>query len=279
LKKKLVRFLEFTIGESDEFTFDHQLFNSICLIVAFSYLLRILINLILRIKLIEIILSHIITSLCVIFLFYLSRFLKKPELSKILFFSVILITFSINWYFSGGTRGAMPFYYFSLLTLIVVIAKGRYNMLVACIVLINAALLIFLEYRNPHLIIQKIEDQKVYMYKYLHFLFISVVTIIIIQTAKTFDRREIYSHSESYKNIQNPEENGNNKASEIFHDLTSQERKVVELILFGKRNKEIATVLNVDLSTVKTHINNIYKKTGLSNRKGILNSINIHMNS
>ncbi len=49
--------------------------------------------------------------------------------------------------------------------------------------------------------------------------------------------------------------------------ITEREKNVIELIALGKKNQEIADQLFVDISTVKTHINNIYKKTGLKNRK------------
>ena len=40
-----------------------------------------------------------------------------------------------------------------------------------------------------------------------------------------------------------------------------------EVITNGKTNKEIAQELFVELSTVKTHINNIYRQLNVSNRK------------
>ncbi len=48
--------------------------------------------------------------------------------------------------------------------------------------------------------------------------------------------------------------------------LTQQENKVLELILQDKSNKEIASQLFVSVSTVKTHINNVYKKLNVSSR-------------
>ncbi|QIE60931.1 helix-turn-helix transcriptional regulator [Rasiella rasia] len=48
--------------------------------------------------------------------------------------------------------------------------------------------------------------------------------------------------------------------------LTQQEQTILELILQQKSNKEIAAELFVSVSTVKTHINNIYKKLGVSSR-------------
>ncbi|MGK0379614.1 MAG: DNA-binding CsgD family transcriptional regulator, partial [Patiriisocius sp.] len=49
--------------------------------------------------------------------------------------------------------------------------------------------------------------------------------------------------------------------------LSNQEEKVLALILENKTNKEIASALFVSVSTVKTHINNIYKKRNVSSRQ------------
>ncbi len=48
--------------------------------------------------------------------------------------------------------------------------------------------------------------------------------------------------------------------------LTKQEQKILELILQDKTNKEVASEIFVSLSTVKTHINNLYKKLGIQSR-------------
>ena len=48
--------------------------------------------------------------------------------------------------------------------------------------------------------------------------------------------------------------------------LTRQEQNILNLLLEDKSNKEIADTLFVSLSTVKTHINNIYKKLNVQNR-------------
>ncbi|MDX1462314.1 MAG: response regulator transcription factor, partial [Marinirhabdus sp.] len=55
-------------------------------------------------------------------------------------------------------------------------------------------------------------------------------------------------------------------ADEAKANLTQQEQTVLDLILQHKSNKEIAAELFVSVSTVKTHINNIYKKLGVSSR-------------
>jgi DNA-binding CsgD family transcriptional regulator len=49
--------------------------------------------------------------------------------------------------------------------------------------------------------------------------------------------------------------------------LTSKEVLVLRLLAESKTNKEIAAELYIELSTVKTHVNNIYGKLSVSNRK------------
>ena len=55
--------------------------------------------------------------------------------------------------------------------------------------------------------------------------------------------------------------------------LSKQEINVKELILLGKSNKEIANELFISVSTVKTHITNIYGKLKVSNRKELFEKI------
>ena len=54
-----------------------------------------------------------------------------------------------------------------------------------------------------------------------------------------------------------------------FEKLTKQEQKTLQLILQDKTNKEIADQLFVSVSTVKTHINNLYKKLNVSSREEV----------
>lgn len=52
--------------------------------------------------------------------------------------------------------------------------------------------------------------------------------------------------------------------------LSKQETLVKNLILEGKSNKEIAAALFISVSTVKTHITNIYSKLQVSNRSELI---------
>lgn len=51
--------------------------------------------------------------------------------------------------------------------------------------------------------------------------------------------------------------------------LTERQKEVFELIIAGKSNKEITSTLFIELSTLKTHINQIYKKLNVKSRKEV----------
>lgn len=53
----------------------------------------------------------------------------------------------------------------------------------------------------------------------------------------------------------------------VLDALTQKELLILQQIAEGKSNKEIAADNFVELSTIKTHINNIYTKLGAGNRK------------
>ena len=60
-----------------------------------------------------------------------------------------------------------------------------------------------------------------------------------------------------------------NKKDNALSILTTQEQKIVDGILKDKTNKEIAADFFISLSTVKTHINNLYKKLNVTSRDEI----------
>jgi len=59
-------------------------------------------------------------------------------------------------------------------------------------------------------------------------------------------------------------------------NLTNQEERIAELIIQEKSNKEIATELFISLSTVKTHIRNLYAKLEVGNREEFINYFKNH---
>ena len=52
-------------------------------------------------------------------------------------------------------------------------------------------------------------------------------------------------------------------------ELSAKQKQVFDLIVTGKSNKEIMDELCIELSTLKTHINKIYKILGITSRQQV----------
>lgn len=52
-----------------------------------------------------------------------------------------------------------------------------------------------------------------------------------------------------------------------LNELSERQKEVYDLIISGKTNKEIMTELFIEQSTLKSHINQIYKKLNINNRR------------
>ncbi len=62
------------------------------------------------------------------------------------------------------------------------------------------------------------------------------------------------------------EQSGVTLPSGAVDDLTTREIEVLRLLAIGRGNADIALVLSISLSTVATHVRNIFAKTGCANR-------------
>lgn len=54
--------------------------------------------------------------------------------------------------------------------------------------------------------------------------------------------------------------------SQLVEPLSEQELRVLNFILEGKSNQEIATFLYISVGTAKWHVHNILQKLGVNNR-------------
>ncbi|MBN1821932.1 MAG: LuxR family transcriptional regulator [Prolixibacteraceae bacterium] len=61
------------------------------------------------------------------------------------------------------------------------------------------------------------------------------------------------------------------KRKSLLNNLTNQERKILKYLKNGNSNKEISEELNIEISTVKSHINSIYSKLKINSRKDVMN--------
>ncbi len=59
------------------------------------------------------------------------------------------------------------------------------------------------------------------------------------------------------------------------YDISKREREIINQLLTGKSNKEIAAELYISYNTVKTHVKNIYRKLDVANRIQLIHKIKI----
>lgn len=99
-------------------------------------------------------------------------------------------------------------------------------------------------------------------YPLLMFLLVAF-SIILILIYIQIDKQKITNLSNHIK-LQSTD---NNKFDSLVSELTSRQKEVYDLIVSGKTNKEIMSELFIEQSTLKTHINQIYKKLNIKSRK------------
>jgi DNA-binding NarL/FixJ family response regulator len=54
--------------------------------------------------------------------------------------------------------------------------------------------------------------------------------------------------------------------AQVLHNLSKRERLVLEFLIGGMTNKEIARAIELQEATVKIHVKNLYRKMGVANR-------------
>ena len=107
-------------------------------------------------------------------------------------------------------------------------------------------------------VIPKWKDTLIYIESGLLIVFLFVIIYLFVKLKKRI----------------NSIENQNNPKKENIENLTSKEKEILELLSRGKSNKEIASELFIELSTVKSHLGRIYKQLNVSGRQEAIKFFN-----
>ena len=97
------------------------------------------------------------------------------------------------------------------------------------------------------------------------------VSLFLVAIYFQINEKKFLSLSSQIKDLSR---NKSAELSTLIDELTERQRKVYDLIISGKTNKEIMTELFIEQSTLKTHINQIYKKLNIKSRIELKSKVN-----
>jgi len=96
-----------------------------------------------------------------------------------------------------------------------------------------------------------------------------ILVLLLISIALIWIKIEEVKTDNLIKLIKNKKIVNQPKTENQLDELSSKQKQVFDLIVTGKSNKEIMDELCIELSTLKTHINKIYKILGITSRQEI----------
>lgn len=110
-------------------------------------------------------------------------------------------------------------------------------------------------------------DKTEWLWNDLPFIAVAMVSVavLLVYVWINIERAKIQTQIDRIKN----NTSGDNATDEKLDLLTDRQSEIFKLIIQGKSNKEIMDDLVIELSTLKTHINLIYKKLGIKSRKEV----------
>lgn len=92
--------------------------------------------------------------------------------------------------------------------------------------------------------------------------------LLILEILKKQLANQMFKLNTIEKMIKSKDNNLSQKLemSETIYNLTDRECEIVNYVINGKNNKQLADELFISINTVKKHLNNIYKKMKVNNR-------------
>lgn len=95
---------------------------------------------------------------------------------------------------------------------------------------------------------------------------IFLLVVISLFLVAIYFRSNIQRISKLSSQIKEHSKNTSEKFDNLLNGLTERQREVYDLIISGKTNKEIMSELFIEQSTLKSHVNQIYKKLNIKSR-------------
>lgn len=104
ISQRLKQFSHFLIGDPQQFSLENRIFNAICAISLFIIAINVPYNYITGLTVTSLIFALLVPAFS--FIYFLSRYRKKVNISIAIAVIVINVSFAINYFYSGGIQGA-----------------------------------------------------------------------------------------------------------------------------------------------------------------------------
>ena len=263
------------VGNNGAFKAEHQFLNLTCLFTIAGYSFFVIINTIFEINFtLTLIKLFVVFSSTIIY--YYSRIKSSFEWTSVIYFLIILFSLLLIGVLNGGVTGGIAPIYTSILALMLFIMSGNKRIFLLMIWTLSISSLFVLEYYKPGMITSYANIQQKYIDIFLsYFSGIIIVAFVVVNVKKLYTKEKtgrlnVEELIEQYRSA-------GFELREIIETkiklLTLSEREICKLLIQGKSNKEIAEERFTGVGTVKTHLNNIYKKLGTNNRVEVMNLI------
>jgi two-component system, sensor histidine kinase and response regulator len=216
-------------------------------------------------------LISLISCVICICLFVLSRFFGKVKYTFMAFFIFTIIALSIQWFLDGGIQGGISYYFISLMVMALFLFEKKSRIFLTLLFILVILALIIIEYLYPQMVSGYTSRKQLFLDHISNFLTavpFYILTVIFTKNLYKTEKRNTETIIEQYRKNSGYLKDQMNEKIKI---LSIREREVLKLIIEAKSNKEISDSLNISIPTVKTHINNIYKKLNVGKRLDIAN--------
>jgi DNA-binding NarL/FixJ family response regulator len=97
-----------------------------------------------------------------------------------------------------------------------------------------------------------------------------VVSLFLVAIYFQINSRRVSSPSNQIREQANTK---NEETEVLLDELSERQKDVYDLIISGKTNKEIMAELFIEQSTLKSHINQIYKKLNIKSRRELKSNL------
>ncbi len=257
------------IGTDREFNAEHQFFNLTCLFTIIGFSFFVIINIVFEIDfmLTLIKLFVVVTSAILYYFSRYSRFKPNFQWFSVLYFLMILFSLLFIGVLNGGVTGGIAPIYTSILALMLFIMSGTKRIVLLTVWTVSITSLFLLEYYKPNLIVPYSNIQQKYVDLFLsYFSGIIIVAFVVVNVKKLYKKNQL-TLNELIEKHKSGSIEIKKRINEKMKLLSTREREVCNFLKDGKSNKEIAEACFIEVGTVKTHLNKIYKKLETNNRR------------